>query len=68
MLMDFIMIKPEIEYIEVVASVDCAHHWHPVDEMMGKFVTVALNNTVNRAHRNIFYQLRNLVRFRTCAR
>lgn len=30
----FIMIKSEIEYVEVVSSVDCAHHWHSVDEMM----------------------------------
>ena len=55
MLMHFIMIKSEIENVEVVSSVDCPHHWHSVDEMMRKFVTVALNNAVNRARWNIFY-------------
>ena len=29
-----IVVKSEIEYVEVVSSVDCAHHGHSVDEMM----------------------------------
>ena len=68
MLMVFIMIKPKIEYVEVIPSVDCAYYWHSVDEMVREFVAVALNNTVDCSCRNILYQLRNLIRLRTCAR
>jgi hypothetical protein len=52
---DLLVVKFEIEYVEVVSSVDSAHYWYSVDEMMRKFVTVALNNSVNRARRNILY-------------
>ena len=52
---DLLVVKFEIEYVEVVSSVHCAHYWYSVDEMMRKFVTVALNNSVNRAHGNILY-------------
>lgn len=49
---DLFIIEIEIHDVKVVTSIDGAHHWHSIDKMVRKFMSVTLNHTINSSLRN----------------
>lgn len=56
-----LVVKLQVENIKVEPSTDSAHHRHSSDVMVGKFMPVALDNSVDSPNRELLQELAYLV-------
>lgn len=61
LVVDSLVVEEEVHNVEVVPSIDSAHHWHSVDEMMRKFMSMALHYSIYRSLRKRLQQQTHLV-------
>ena len=58
---DLFVIEKEVHDVKVVAPINSTHHWHSIDKMMRKFMSVALNYSINSPLRNRIQKQTHLV-------